>query len=92
MSRLTADQALEMVFTDDSCNLDSGGELDIDEDPDFPLPHYSDSENEEQLPRNPGSPRYLGSSDSETCDLSFGEHSNDLESDPDDNVDEGQQI
>ena len=68
MSRLTADQALEMVFIDDSCDLDSGGELDIDEDPDFPLPHYSDSENEEQLPCNPGSPRYPVFSNSEGCD------------------------
>lgn len=39
MSRLTADQALEMVFLDGMEDLDSGGELDIEEDPDFPLPH-----------------------------------------------------
>ena len=45
MSRLTADQALEMVFLDGMEDLDSGGELDIEEDPDFPLPH-SDSEPE----------------------------------------------
>ena len=45
MSRLTTDQALEMMFMDGFDDLDSGGELDIEEDPDFPLPHYSDSEN-----------------------------------------------
>ena len=45
MSRLTADQALEMVFLDGMEDLDPGDELDIEEDPDFPLPH-SDSEPE----------------------------------------------
>ena len=39
MSRLTSDQALEMVFLDGMEDLDSGGELEIEEDPDFPLPH-----------------------------------------------------
>lgn len=43
MSRLTADQALKMVFLDGIEDLDSGGELDIEEDP---LSHYSDSEPE----------------------------------------------
>jgi len=36
MSYYTREQALEMVLQDD---LDSGGEIDIEEDPDFPLPH-----------------------------------------------------
>ena len=36
---------MEMVFLDGMEYLDSGGELDIEEDPDFPLPH-SDSEPE----------------------------------------------
>ena len=40
-------------------DLDSGGELDMEEDPDFPLPHSSDSdasegESDERLPRDPG--------------------------------------
>ena len=42
MSRITVDRAVEMVFMEDSDDLDSGGELDIEEDTDFPLPHYSD--------------------------------------------------
>ncbi len=33
MSLLTAEQALEMVFMSDADDLDSGGELDIEEDP-----------------------------------------------------------
>jgi len=41
MSYYTREQALEMVLQDD---LDSGGEIDIEEDPDFPLPHSSDSD------------------------------------------------
>ena len=44
MSRLTTNKALEMLFLDRFDELDSGGELDIEEDPDFPLPHYSDSD------------------------------------------------
>ena len=44
MSRLTADEALEMLFLDGYEDLDSGGELEIEEDPEFPLPHYSDSD------------------------------------------------
>ena len=41
---MTADGALELMFTDPLDDLDSGGELDIEEDPDFPLPSASDSE------------------------------------------------
>ena len=41
MSYYTREQALEMVLRDD---LDSGGEINIEEDPDFPLPHSSDSD------------------------------------------------
>jgi len=37
MSRLSAEDALELVFTAPMEELDSGGELDIEEDPDFPL-------------------------------------------------------
>ena len=43
-SRLTAHQALEMMFQDGMEDLDSGGELDIEEDPNFPLPQDSDSD------------------------------------------------
>ncbi len=39
MSRLTADEALELMLTDDLDELDSGGELYIEEDPDCLLPH-----------------------------------------------------
>ena len=44
MSRLTTEQALDMVFRDRLDDLDSGGELDIEEYPDFTLPHSSDSD------------------------------------------------
>jgi len=44
-----------MVLQDD---LDSGGEIDIEEDPDFPLPHSSDSDkpgdNSDSLRADPG--------------------------------------
>jgi len=43
MSRLTADEALEMMFLDGFDDMDSGGELDI-EDLEFPLPQHSDSD------------------------------------------------
>jgi len=42
MSRLSAEDALELVFTAPMEELDSGGELDIEEDPDFPLPTPSE--------------------------------------------------
>ena len=45
MSMLTADEALDLFFMDGFGDLDSGGELDIEEDPEFPLPHHSDSDN-----------------------------------------------
>ena len=44
MSRLTTNDALELMFTDPLDDLDLGGELDIEKDPDFPLPSASDSE------------------------------------------------
>ncbi len=47
MSLLTAEQALEMVFMSDADDFDSGGELDIEEDPAFPLPHGDDSSDSE---------------------------------------------
>ncbi len=47
MSVLTAEQALEMVFMCDADDLDSGGELDIEEDPAFPLPHGDDTSDSE---------------------------------------------
>ena len=55
MSRLTADEALEMLFLDGYEDLDSGGELEI-EDPEFPLPHYSDSDDsdDETVHHDPG--------------------------------------
>ena len=96
MSRFTADRALEMVFMEDSDDLDFGGELDIEEDPDFPLPHYSDSEiesDEEQLPRDPNSETCdPTASDSEDRDPSPSAHSSDLGTDSDDDLGEGKQI
>ena len=72
MSRLTADQALEMVFLDGIEDLDSGGELDIEEDPDFPLPH-SDSEPEADDLSNPSdSDPSPGVSDEDHTDLDEG--------------------
>ena len=44
MSRLTAHDALDLMFADPLDDLDSGGELDIEEDPDFPLPSATDSD------------------------------------------------
>ena len=41
MSYYTREQALEMVLQD---VMVSGGEIDTEEDPDFPLPHSSDSD------------------------------------------------
>ena len=38
MSSLLAEDALELVFSAPMEEIDSGGELDIEEDPDFPLP------------------------------------------------------
>ena len=82
MSRLTADQALEMVFMDD---LDSGGELDIEEDPDFPLPRYSDSDElEEESDEDRRSPDPQ-SSDSDEDFLR-------LDTDIDGNLSEGKQM
>lgn len=54
MSRLTADETLEMFL--DGFDIDSGGELDIEEDPEFLLPHYSDSDNsdDERVRHDPG--------------------------------------
>ena len=56
MNRLTTDQALVMLFLDRFDELDSGGELDIQEDTDFPLPHCSDSDisDDERAPHNLG--------------------------------------
>ena len=56
MSRLTTNEALKMLFLDGFDELDSGGELDIEEDPDFPLPHYSDSDisDDERAPHDLG--------------------------------------
>ena len=68
MSRLTADEALEMLFLDGFEDLDSGGELDIEEDPDFPLPHYSDSDDsdDETVRHDPGgTAHHLSPSDSD---------------------------
>ena len=55
MSRLSAEDALELVFTAPMEELDSGGELDIEEDPDFTLPTppegtWSESESETASP------------------------------------------
>ena len=44
MSRLTAHDALDLMFADPLDDLDSGGELDIEEDPDFPFPSATDSD------------------------------------------------
>ena len=44
MSKLTAHDALDLMFADPLDDLDSGGELEIEEDPDFPLPSASDSD------------------------------------------------
>ncbi len=49
MSRLTADQALELMFMDDFDELVSGEELDIEEDPDFPLAHSDQSEDDKEF-------------------------------------------
>ena len=46
MARYTAEEALEMIC-DES---DSGGELDIEEDLSFPLPHLSDDNEGEPSP------------------------------------------
>ena len=56
MSRLTTNEALEMLILDGFDELDSRGELDIDEEPDFPLPHYSDSDisDDERAPHDLG--------------------------------------
>ncbi len=54
MSRLTADEAVELMFTDDPHELESGGELDIEEDPDCLLLQSDQSENDEELPPDPG--------------------------------------
>ena len=44
---LTAEQALERIFMSDADDLDSGRELNIEEDPAFPLPHGEDGSNSE---------------------------------------------
>ena len=77
MSRLVPHQALEMMVQDDMEDLDSRGELDIEDDPNSPLPQDSDSEapledesDEESLPCNssPSDPHALAS----TLDDSLG--------------------
>ena len=78
-------------------DLDSGGELDIEEDPDFPLPHYSDSENEsddERLPHDPdpsdSDVHSPGPSDSTAHNPSPSSSDEDhLDTDLDDNLGEG---
>ena len=59
MSRLTTNEALEKLFLDGFDDLDSGGELDeldIEEDRDFPLTHYSNSDtsDDERAPHDLG--------------------------------------
>ena len=41
---MNAEEALNLVFGEGLDGLDSGEEVDIEEDPEFPLPEHSDSE------------------------------------------------
>ena len=65
MSYYTGEQALEMVLQDD---LDSGGEIDIEEDPDFPLPHSDSNEPGDNSDSRRPSPDH-GPGDSHNSDI-----------------------
>jgi len=68
MSRLTADEALDLFFMDGFGDLDSGGELDI-EDPEFPLPHHSYSDNSDDDDPSASAAHHLSPSYSDESDL-----------------------
>ena len=57
---MNAEEALDLVFGEGLDGLDSGEEIDIEEDPAFPLPEDSDSEWSE-----PEDGSYFRSSDSD---------------------------
>ena len=40
---MNSEEALNLVFGEGLDGLDSGEEVDVEEDPEFPLPEYSDS-------------------------------------------------